>query len=194
MGNFQISFMEKNDVKQSAKVLSVAMLNNPHHTGIFLGNGERECQEIEKMFLELFNKFPGFVFLAKKNEKIIGVMRMKSCTGDTVDDPVESHDKKDIDWRKSVWFAEWAKNDPIEQHWHLGPIGVLPAYQGSGVGSKLMKRFCKEVDFCNADAYLETDSGRNVRFYQQFGFRVVSESEIFGVKSRYMFRERQICR
>lgn len=119
---------------------------------------------------------------------------MKSCTGKAVDDPVESQDEKDIDWRKSIWFAEWAKHDPTEQHWHLGPIGVLPAHQGSGVGSKLMNRFCKEVDSCNANAYLETDSDKNVRFYQKFGFRVVSESEIFGVKSRYMLRERQICR
>jgi hypothetical protein len=118
--------MVKNSIKQSAKVLSIAMLNNPHHKSVFLGNGEKQRQEIEKMFLELFNSFPGFIFLAKKNEKIIGVMRMKSCTGDAVDDPVESQE--------------------------------------------------------------------NVRFYQKFGFRVVSESEIFGVRSRYMLRVRQICR
>mgnify|MGYP001824925059 FL=1 len=186
--------MEKNYIEQSVKVLSIAMLNNPHHKGVFLGNGEKQRQEIEKMFLELFDSFPGFVFLAKTNEKIIGVMRMKSCTGKAVDNPFESQDEKDIDWRKSIWFAEWAKHDPTEQHWHLGPIGVLPAHQGSGVGSKLMNRFCKEVDSCNANAYLETDSDKNVRFYQKFGFRVVSESEIFGVKSRYMLRERQICR
>ena len=194
MSKIDISFMEHNNIQQSAKILSIAMLNNPHHRGVFLGNGEKERQKIENMFFELFNSFPGFVFLAKTNEKIIGVMRMKSCTGKAVDNPVESQDEKDIDWRKSIWFAEWAKHDPTEQHWHLGPIGVLPAHQGSGVGSKLMIRFCKEVDSCSANAYLETDSDKNVRFYQKFGFRVVSESEIFGVKSRYMLRERQICR
>ena len=38
------------------------------------------------------------------------------------------------------------------QHWHLGPIGVLPEYQGQGIGSRLMQRFCREVDACQASA------------------------------------------
>ena len=189
MSNFQLSFMEQNDIKQSAKVLSNAMLNNPQHIGVLLGNGEKERLEIEKMFVELFNSLPGIVFLAKENEKIIGVMRMKSCMGKTIDDTDVFEDEKDIDWRKSVWFKEWARHDPVEQHWHLGPIGVLPTHQGAGIGSMLMARFCKEVDVCMAKAYLETDLDKNVRFYEKFEFKVVSESEIFGVKNRYMLRD-----
>ena len=191
MSKLQISFMEQNEIQQSAKVLSIAMLNNPHHIGVFLGNGENERLVIEKMFVDLFKNLPGIVFLAKEHENIIGVMRMKSCVGKVIDDPGIFEDENDIDWRKSVWFNEWAKHDPIEQHWHLGPIGVLPAHQGLGVGSILMDRFCKEVDACKANAYLETDSDRNVRFYEKFGFKVVSESEIFGVKNRYMLRDLQ---
>ena len=189
MSKFQISFMEQNDIQQSAKVLSVAMLNNPNHIGVFLGKGEKVRLEIEKMFFELFNNLPGFVFLARKNEKIVGVMRMKSCIGKAIDDPDVFEDENDIDWRKSVLFKEWAKRDPVEQHWHLGPIGVLPTHQGLGIGSILMERFCKEVDACMAKAYLETDLEKNVRFYEKFGFKVVSESEIFGVKNRYMLRD-----
>ena len=85
MNNLRISFMEQNDIQQSAKVLSVAMLNNPNHIGIFLGNGENVRSEIEKMFFGLFHNLPGIVFLAKENEKIIGVMRMKSCIGQSID-------------------------------------------------------------------------------------------------------------
>ena len=191
MSNFRISFMEQNDIQQSAKVLSIAMINNPQHIRVFLGNGENERLEIEKMFFELFNNLPGFVFLAKENEKIVGVMRMKSCIGKVIDEPDAFEDKNDINWRKSVWFKAWADHDPGEQHWHLGPIGVLPTHQGLGVGSILMERFCKEVDACMAKAYLETDLDKNVRFYEKFGFKVVSESEIFGVKNRYMLRGSQ---
>jgi len=182
MSNFQISLMEQNDVQQSAKVLSIAMLNNPHHIGVFLGNGKKERLKIEKMFFEILNNLPGVVFLAKENKKIIGVMRMKSCIGKVIDDLDVFEDENDIDWRKFVWFKEWAKHDPVEQHWHLGPIGVLPTHQGLGIGSILMKRFCKEVDACMAKAFLETDLDKNVLFYKKFGFKVVSESEIFGVK------------
>lgn len=191
MSSFHICFMEKNDIQESAKVLSIAMLNNPNHIGIFMGNGENERLQIEKIFFELFNDLPGIVFLAKENEKIIGVMRMNSCIGKSSDDPDACEDEKDINWRKSVWFREWAAHDPLEQHWHLGPIGVLPSHQGMGVGSELMQRFCKEVDKCSAKAYLETDLDENVRFYEKFGFKLISESTLFNVPNRYMLRDSQ---
>ena len=51
-----------------------------------------------------------------------------------------------------------------------------------------MKIFCKEVDSCFANAFLETDFDENVLFYKKFGFEVVSQSNIFDVESRYMVR------
>ena len=42
MSDFRISFMEQNDIQKSAEVLSIAMLDNPHHLGVFQGNGENE--------------------------------------------------------------------------------------------------------------------------------------------------------
>ena len=121
--------------------------------------------------------------------RVIGVMRMNSCIGKVVDEPEIVEDEIDINWRKSVWFKEWAEHDPVEQHWHLGPIGVLPSHRGRGVGTELMKRFCKEVDNCSAKAYLETDLYENVRFYEKFGFKVISRSDIFNVENRYMVRD-----
>ncbi len=189
MSNFHISFMEQNDIQKSAKVLSIAMLDAKLHIAVLQGNGENERREIEKMFGGLFAHLPGIVFIAKEEQDIIGVMRMKSCEGyKPVENPKDPVDESDIEWRKSVWHAEWALHEPKSQHWHLGPIGVLPSHQGMGIGSILMKRFCKEVDACKADAYLETDVDKNVHFYEKFGFKVVSESEIFNVQNRYMLR------
>jgi ribosomal protein S18 acetylase RimI-like enzyme len=190
MGNFHISFMEKSDIQESANILSVAMLDNPLHVAVFQGKGEKERMEIEKMFFELLTELPGIVFLAKEKQNIIGVMRMKSCQGRKVADVhKDAIDENDVGWRKSVWHREWGRHDPIEQHWHLGPIGVLPSNQGSGIGTMLMERFCREVDACHAKAYLETEGDKNVRFYEKFGFKVVRESEIMEVKNRYMLRE-----
>ncbi len=192
MHDFHISFMENNDIRQCAKVLSLAMLNNPLHLAVFLGNGKNERLEIEKMFYELLTKTPGIVFLAKEHRKIVGAMRMKSCVGRNVsDESNDTVDEKNISWRKSIWHKEWATRDLLEQHWHLGPIGVLPSHQGRGVGSALMQRFCKEVDACSAKAYLETDLDENVRFYEKFGFKIIFESIIFHVENRYMERASQ---
>jgi ribosomal protein S18 acetylase RimI-like enzyme len=189
MSDYPISFMEQGDIREAVSVLSHAMLNNPLHVALLLGNGERQRRAIERMFLDLFNTLPGIVFIARKRRKIVGVMRMKSCVGRQIEaDAAAPTDPKDIESRKSIWRREWAVHDPVEQHWHLGPIGVLPGHQKRGVGSRLMQRFCSEVDACRATAYLETDLDENVRFYGQFGFEVVSRSDIFQVENRYMVR------
>ena len=189
MDSIKISFMGKSDIQESANILSIAMLNNPLHIAVFQGKGEKERIEIEKMFLKLLIDLPGIVFVAKERQNIIGVMRMKSCNGQKViDDSKEAKDENDISWRTSIWHNEWARHDPQDQHWHVGPVGVLPSYQGYGIGSELMRRFCKEVDACLAKAYLETDLEKNVCFYEKFGFKVIFESKIFDVKNRYMLR------
>ena len=193
MRDLHIALMEHGDIQESANVLSFAMLDNPLHIAIFQGNGESERIEIERMFCTLFHEFPGIVFLAKEGRKIIGVMRMKSCVGQkSVDGSNEVENENDIRWRKSVWRREWARHDPLDQHWHLGPIGVLPSHRGKGIGSQLMRRFCREVDACSAIAYLETDLDENVRFYAKFGFKVVANSMIFDVDNCYMVRVAQI--
>ena len=189
MEKFSITFLEKSDISESSRVLSEAMLNVPLHIAVFQGHGEKERELIEKMFFELLRDLPCITFLARMNRQIVGVMRMKTCTGSKVSN---THDQAEyltnLDWRIFCWHNEWARHDPLDQHWHLGPVGVLPSHQGKGIGSKLLSRFCQEVDACLSPAYLETDTDKNVRFYEQFGFEVVKETEIFDVKNSYMWR------
>jgi predicted N-acetyltransferase YhbS len=111
---------------------------------------------------------------------------MKSCVGRDI--PTNSIEENNLLDRKYTWRKEWANHDPVRQHWHLGPLGVLPAYRGMGIGSELMRIFCKEVDSCSAQAYLETDLDENVRFYQTFGFEVIATSKLFQVENHYMLR------
>ena len=187
-GGYHFALMQQADISEAAHVLSIAMLNNPLHRAVFLGHGEQERKEIEKMFYDLLSTAPGIVYLAKENDKIIGVMRFKSCNGKGGDEPDMLEHDKNINWRKATWLEEWAERDPVEPHWHLGPIVVLPSRRGRGVGTKLMRRFCREVDECSASAYLETDLEKNVRFYEKFGFKVIAGSTMFDVENRYMVR------
>jgi predicted N-acetyltransferase YhbS len=189
MEKFRISFLEKSDISEASRVLSEAMLKVPIHIAVFQGHGEKERKIIEKMFFELLSDLPNITFLARINRQIVGVMRMKSCNGGEVsNEHTQAGDVNNLDWRKLYWHNEWARHDPMSQHWHLGPVGVLPSHQGKGIGTKLLNRFCQEVDACLAPAYLETDTDKNVQFYERFGFQVVGETEIFNVKNRYMWR------
>lgn len=59
---------------------------------------------------------------------------------------------------------------PSEPCWYLAALGVDPARQGEGIGSRLMATVLAEID--GAAAYLETGELHNVRFYERFGFEV----------------------
>ncbi len=189
MSNIAISFMEKSNIEESAKVLSIAMLDNPIHLAVYQKSDESIRIEIENDFKNMLRNKPGIVFIAKEKQQIVGVMRMNSCSGkERVNDEIKTKDENDIFWRRKVWLNEWDRQDLKDQHWHLGPIGVLPTYQGIGVGSILLKRFCSEVDACMANAFLETDKSENVKFYEKFGFKTISDSTIFEVKTDFMLR------
>jgi len=90
--------------------------------------------------------------------------------------------------RTMKWLGSWSKHDPGERHWHLGPVAVDTHLQGRGIGSKLMLAFCARMDAAGEVAYLETDKEINVRFYERFGFEVVGEGQVLGVRNWFMTR------
>ena len=86
------------------------------------------------------------------------------------------------------WVGEWARRDPSEPHWHLGPVAVDSHLHGQGIGGAMLAQFCGRMDNCAAPSYLETDKIENVRFYQKFGFTVVAEARVLGVHNWFMSR------
>jgi ribosomal protein S18 acetylase RimI-like enzyme len=63
-------------------------------------------------------------------------------------------------------------------HWYLGTIGVAPAGQGRGTGTRLLRTGLEEADRGRTPVRLETSSERNVAFYVRHGFRVVAELSV----------------
>jgi ribosomal protein S18 acetylase RimI-like enzyme len=189
MNDLTISALQQRDISEAARVLSLAMLSCPIHVAVFQGQDAEVCRVQEQMFARLLRHYPGLVFVGKIDSRIVGVLRMKSCRGRQALHPeVDEKTLQDTASRLLHWQAVWDQHDPREPHWHLGPVGVVPSHQGSGVGTALMQRFCHEVDARQAAAFLETDRSRNVRFYQSFGFQVVNEIDIFQVKNYFMWR------
>ncbi len=189
MNDWTISALEQGDISEAARVLSLAMLTCPIHVAVFQGQGAEVRRVQQQMFARLLRHYPGLVFVAKLDGQIVGVLRMKSCRGRQASHPeVDEKTLQDTASRLSHWQAVWDQHDPREPHWHLGPVGVVPSRQGSGVGTALMQRFCLEVDVRKVAAFLETDRSTNVRFYQKFGFQMVKEVDIFEVKNYFMWR------
>jgi ribosomal protein S18 acetylase RimI-like enzyme len=189
MNGLTISPLEQRDISEAARVLSLAMVNCPIHVAVFQGQGDEVRRVQERMFARLLRHYPGLVFVGELDGHVVGVLRAKSCDGGQASCPPADEDPiQDTASRVAYWQTTWEFHDPRESHWHLGPLGVLPSRQGSGIGTALMRHFCREVDARRAAAFLETDQSSSVRFYRGFGFQVVDEVDIFEVRNYFMWR------
>jgi ribosomal protein S18 acetylase RimI-like enzyme len=72
-------------------------------------------------------------------------------------------------------FAVLDQAHPKEPHWYLPLIGVHPAAQGNGIGSRLLDHTLRDIDAQGAAAYLEATSFRNASLYARHGFEVIGE-------------------
>lgn len=60
--------------------------------------------------------------------------------------------------------------------WLIGPLAVSPTAQGRGYGSALLDHVLREIIPTGEAALLETQSVKNQRYYQKFGFHTLEET------------------
>lgn len=72
------------------------------------------------------------------------------------------------------------KNFVSSDDWYLFQFGVLPAKQGMGLGSKIMKPILNWFDSKKISCYLETQKNLNVDIYNHFGFLLKSTDTLPG--------------
>lgn len=79
-----------------------------------------------------------------------------------------------------VRFARYGANTeqahPAEAHWYLVVLGIRPAAQRSGLGSRLIEPALARADRDRLPVFLETSDPANVAFYRRFGFEVVDDA------------------
>jgi GNAT superfamily N-acetyltransferase len=61
---------------------------------------------------------------------------------------------------------------PAQPYWYLEVVGVEPAAQGLGVGTRLLEPIHVRADEAGQRCYLETMTERNVAWYGKLGFEV----------------------
>jgi len=73
--------------------------------------------------------------------------------------------------------AHMDKHHPMDrEHAYLWFLGVTPALQGMGIGSRLLRAGLDRADAAGLPAYLETGTTRNVALYHRHGFEVIHEA------------------
>jgi ribosomal protein S18 acetylase RimI-like enzyme len=74
--------------------------------------------------------------------------------------------------------SELRRQNSPDSYWYLWALGVDPPYQGQGVGGKLIRSVLEQADASGTLCYLETESERNLAFYERHGFRVMAEARV----------------
>lgn len=85
--------------------------------------------------------------------------------------------------------AHYVRHDLSEPHWHVGPVGVEPRFQGRGIGEALMRELIRIMDQAGGTSWGETDTEANVRFYRSLGWHLERTVTVAGIDLWFMRRE-----
>jgi len=182
-----------------ADLLAASYLTNPVHMAVFGGTGRQQFLHNRILFGKALTKrYPaGNNIVVVNCDEIIGFAHWGYGACFRV--PPEKLEKampglietygEEIAQRLREWTLIWGKHDPLSEHAHLGPIAVVEEYQGKGIGSMMMDRYCNYLDENKKFAYMETDRFENIRFYERFGFEVTGEAEVLNVPTWLMAKD-----
>jgi ribosomal protein S18 acetylase RimI-like enzyme len=198
MNPITIRRLLNHELPRAALLLSRAMCDNPIDVRAFGGEAPRRRRSLERFYSPVLDGLNrrGQILGGFRDAEMIAVCAFAPpgyCQATLAEKvrilpSVVLANRIGTAGRILQWVGAWSQRDPSELHWHLGPVAVEPAVQGQGVGRALMADFCTRMDQCAGLAYLETDKRENVRFYRRFGFEVVAEAEVLGVRNWFMSR------
>jgi GNAT superfamily N-acetyltransferase len=69
------------------------------------------------------------------------------------------------------FMSERSEKIIAEDSWYLSILGILPQFQGKGLGPELITTVLDKTDRLNVATYLETFTPRNMTFYYRLGYR-----------------------
>jgi ribosomal protein S18 acetylase RimI-like enzyme len=183
----------------ACRILGLAFADNPNTLAIVEGDRARaELMMRTGARVAKLARKASRALIAEQGGEIVGVLNAAEwphCQMGTVEKlktaPAMIGAAGSGSLRALKLFTVWARHDPHEPHWHLGPIGVVPTLHGRGVGTTLLNAFLESIDTTRSAAYLEADVDKNVALYQKVGFKVTAREDILGVDNRFMWREPQ---
>lgn len=194
--DLEIRDARPHELSVAAAVLSRGMRDNPLHLSVFGPEPEKRERKLEHFFHVLLAWMPHPPWVGVQHGNIVAVCGMGEpgrCQPTfsqklTIVTRLARTCGVTPTLRTLRWFGAWGLRDPKEAHWHLGPLCVDAPLQGRGIGSQLIKEWCKRLDAHRAAGYLETDKEYNADFYKQFGFETITEAKVLGTPNWFMWR------
>jgi len=190
--------LRETDLPAAVGIIARGMRDNPIHIAALGAEAEERSGRLTRMFTVALPIFlsKGVVLGAFHGEALVGIAGMippGKCQPSMKDKlallpRIVPAVGSGAFTRVGRWTATWARHDPAEPHWHLGPVAVDAHLQGKGIGTVLLNEYCSRLDAREAVGYLETDKEANVRFYERFGFVTVGRENVLEVPNWFMRR------
>jgi ribosomal protein S18 acetylase RimI-like enzyme len=187
------------EIPEAVGVCARGMRDNPLHVAAFGPDPERRLRVTTRLFTALFETFQGQEPFGLRRDQVLVAATGVGPPGHCPNRPTAGQRMRLTPTvlsagprtaaRMANWMKAWADHDPEEPHSHLGPLAVDAHLQGQGIGTVLLREYCRRLDAAGQVGYLETDKAENVRFYERGGFGVVGEAEVIGVGNWFMRRE-----
>jgi ribosomal protein S18 acetylase RimI-like enzyme len=193
--NVVIADLRSDELPLAAGLMGRAYLDNPLTIALIGNDPELRRRVNEVIFGLRIAAMKPPPLAARDAAEVVGVCGFDPPGGSAIlaEDQRKLRDAlsaggSDILMRAMSMLTEWERRTPKEPHWHLGPVGVEPARQGTGIGNTMVRAFCAKMDAESALAFLETDQEKNARFYEKFGFVTVDEAQVIGIPMWFMMR------
>ena len=85
----------------------------------------------------------------------------------------------------AIDFTSKAASLIDEAAWYLSILGIIPEFQGQGLGVGLVKNILERTDQLGILTYLETFTQRNIKFYNRLGYKTIESFHEPKTDARY---------
>ncbi|HEY0278835.1 MAG TPA: GNAT family N-acetyltransferase [Solirubrobacterales bacterium] len=82
--------------------------------------------------------------------------------------------------RALITITQMERKHLREPHFYVPYVGVAPAGQGAGLGTKLLRKTLERADAAGLPTYLEATSERNAALYERLGFEHLGPFTVLG--------------
>jgi ribosomal protein S18 acetylase RimI-like enzyme len=163
-------------IQQVANILAESFIDDPSFSFIFGDNHHKVG--VLNAFFEMF------VADAMQRGKIViapdeqGACIWYPAEVEIFNEQFEEVVSKIINSLSELAGKESGKSEPTQRHCEVFFLALKPSARNQGIGENLIKPVLDYADTNQVDCYLVSSNGRNISFYERYGFQKYCPIEI----------------
>ncbi len=201
MYNIEINDLTTKDTDNVIEIFSTAFENYPLMEFIFGDSYKQSIKHLIQFICDRASEGNSFLVGAFLKKKLQGVASITPAQNGKNDRNIEStktasEEKfataigEKLVRRIEAYYNIKKANEPSSPHFYINTFAVHPQSQGKGIGSAILSQVhhMSEQHSDSQGVALDTQTQKNVGYYQRFGYGVFNTVQLENVKNWFMFR------